>query len=197
MGRRTTPEVFQYRITQTREAGPYPPWVSDVHTDAIMARGATCAEILENTKIKFRDRLGIERDIPLEPVPLEQTWTPDGTKLRTDRPGVQRNRVTSCCDASRCTDRCLLFSQGELWVLEINAPSWGVDEIVVVRGAGRVNQGGGSNDVVNIKRDPGVWPVMRIPCLYCPITSCITNCSNGEYATGFTDVSVRLCIFFT
>jgi hypothetical protein len=199
VGRRTTPEVFQYKIVPTRGPTRYPPWVSDAVTDGVVAGGATCAEILaKNRRILFRDGLGVVREIPLEPVPLEQVFVPANTKLTTDTPGIQRNRLSSCCDAEACLDRCLAFPSAQAWFLEIGAPSYGVDDIVVVRGAGRVNQGGtGTNDVVYIKQDPGVWPVMRIACRYCPLTSCITNCSNGEYATGFADLSVRRfpCVF--
>lgn len=202
VGRRATPEVFQYKIVPTRGPTRYPPWVNDAVTDGVVAGGATCAEILaKNQRILFRDGMGVVREIPLEPVPLEQVFVPANTKLTTDTPGIQRNRLSSCCDAEACLDRCLAFPSAQAWFLEIGAPSYGVDVIEVVRGAGRVNQGGtGTNDVVHIKRDPGVWPVMRVACRYCPLTSCITTCSNGEYATGFADLSVspffRACLIF-
>lgn len=191
VGQRQTPEVFQYRISPTKTGSQYPPWVDDSLIEAMTPRGVTCASILSNSFIRFRSRMEVITQVPFIPVPLEQAWAPANTHFKTDKPGIQRNMLSPTCDA---TNRCLVFEKGEVWVLEIVTPSWGVDEIVVVRGG--ANQGGGTNDVVNIKRDPGLWPVMRIPCLYCPLKSCITNCSNGEYATGFADSSVSHHRFF-
>lgn len=192
VGPRFTPNQFQYRITRTRETRAYPPWVSDAVMDSVMSPGITCAQYLQKDRIRFRGETGELQEIPLAPVPLEQTWAPDGTKLRTDSPGIQRNRVSSCCDAETCPDRCLLFRSGEPWFLEINAPSWAVY---------KVTDGYQPEDVAFglvtftpqeqiIKKDPGIWPVMRIPCLFCPIKSCITNCSNGEYSSGYADSTV-------
>ena len=192
VGPRFTPNQFQYRITRTRETRAYPPWVSDAVMDSVMSPGITCAQYLQKDRIRFRGETGELQEIPLAPVPLEQTWAPDGTKLHTDSPGIQRNRVSSCCDAETCTDRCLLFRGGEPWFLEINAPSWAVY---------KVTDGYQPEDVAFgfvmltpqeqiIKKDPGIWPVMRIPCHFCPIKSCITNCSNGEYSSGYADSTV-------
>lgn len=193
VGPRFTPDVFQYRITKTRESTRYPPWVSDETADRLMSRETTCAQYLSSTRVRFRGEIGEVQEIPLVPVPLEQTFVPANTKLRTDFPGINRNRLSSCCDRETCTDRCLVFPQGETWFLEIIAPSWAVY---------RLTDGYQQEDVAFglsittptariIQADPGLWPVMRIPCLYCPIKSCLTNCSNGEYATGYADFSVR------
>lgn len=197
VGPRFTPQVFQYRITRTRESRRYPPWASDREIDSKMEQGVTCADYLKQTKVRLRGEFGDITEIPLEPVPLEQIWPPDGTKLRTDSPGIQRNRVSSCCDSRTCLNRCLVFPGGETWYLEINAPSWGV--YIVTDGYRQEDVAFGLSTLIPqttiISKDPGVWPVMRIPCLYCPITNCITNCSNGEYATDYTDVSVSACLF--
>jgi hypothetical protein len=194
IGRKDKPVVFQYRIVPRREASRYPPWVKDEVVDAIVQQGATCSDFLQNRIVRFRDINGQEMVFPLEPVPLEQIWPLDGTKIKTDNPGIQRNRVSSCCDAQACRDRCLLFPNGENWILEINALRWGVDQVDEVY---RVEGEAYTFETVETKKDPGVWPVMRIACRYCPLTSCVTNCSNGEYATGFADLSVSRfpCVF--
>jgi hypothetical protein len=186
VGMKRTPDVFQYRITQTREAAlQYPPWIEDRLTDAIMARGVTCADLLRNRKILFRDKEGVVRETPLEPVPLEQIWGPDRVRITTDRPGIQRNRVSACCNAETCLDRCLVFPRGEPWFLEINAPQLSASMSVTLQLSWL-----GLPDKEEMRVQYGIWPVMRIPCHYCPFASCISNCSNGEYATEFTDLSV-------
>jgi hypothetical protein len=108
--------------------------------------------------------------------------------FKSEREGIQRHFLSSCCSQAECLDRCLKFPEGERWMLEILTPQWGVDEVRVVYGL--ANQGGSSRESYVVQEDPGVWPVLRVPCLYCPLKSCISNCSNGEYSTGLTDVVV-------
>ena len=190
VGRREVPLVFQYRIVPMTFAfdTKYPPWKEG--RDTLMSQTAKCADLIANTNIRIRrDGSSTVENVRLDPLPLEQPWK--GRTLTAKQQGVARHSVSACCDQDACLDRCLQFPQGELWMLEILTPQWGVDEVRVV--SGRVNQGGSSRETYEIKEDPGIWPVLRVPCLYCPIKSCVTNCSNGEYSTGFADIVVRPC----
>lgn len=72
-------------------------------------------------------------------------------------------------------------------MLEILAPQWAVDRVEEIY---RVEGEAYTFETQTIRRDPGIWPVIRVPCLYCPLTSCITNCSHGEYSTGLSDYAV-------
>ena len=182
--RREVPVVFQYRISPAGQ--PYDtqhyPWVLD--EDTKVKPGATCAALIANQFIRVSRAVGgtVEQK-KLEPIPVSQMW--NGNTLATDNPGIVRSRVSACCRQDNCLDRCLRFPTGETWILEINAPQWGVAATSVVK----ANQGG-SYTLTTPNGDPGVWPVMRIPCLYCPIVSCITNCSNGQYSTGYSSIVV-------
>jgi hypothetical protein len=193
---RNIPVAFQYRVVPSFAESKYPPWLDDFRAKAISTEGVTtCATLLSQQSIRVRGPTGETQDVPLRPMPLEQEW--DKNVIKTDKPGIERNRLSTCCDEEKCLDRCLILPKGEPAVLEISAPSYGKVEVVT---SNRVNQGtwrgyGDSGQIV-MKYDPGLWPVMRIPCLYCPIKSCITNCSNGEYSTGYTDYSVSRAYVF-
>lgn len=193
---RPVPVTFQYRVTKSLAQSKYPPWLDDLKAKAISREGATtCATLLSQQSIRVRGPTGETLDVPLRPIPLEQEW--DKNLIKTDQPGIERNRLSTCCDEEKCLDRCLLLPKGEPAFLEINAPSYGKVEVVT---SNIVNQGGargyGNSGQIVMKYDPGLWPVMRIPCLHCPIKSCITNCSNGEYSTGYTDYSVSHAYVF-
>lgn len=190
VGKREVPLVFQYRIVPMTFPfdTKHRPWKEGQET--LMSPTATCADLLANMNIPIRrDIQSRIEHVRLDPLPLEQTWK-DMT-LKAERQGVARHSVSACCEQAACTDRCLQFPEGEQWVLEILTPQWGIDEVRVV--SSRVNQGGSSRETYEFKDDPGIWPVLRVPCRYCPLTSCVTNCSNGEYATGFSDIVVRVC----
>jgi hypothetical protein len=188
--KRESPSKFYYRIIPSDSPldPKHQPWA---RTDRV-APGTKCAELLANSYIRIRTIIDSEgsRKIPLEPVPLQVEWK--GNVFKTDTPGINKNRVSTCCDAATCTDRCLQFDTGPTWLLEISAPQWGVDtsyDPVEYRS----NQGGGYFKPAE-QSDPGMWPVLRVPCVYCPLLNCITNCSNGEYATGYSEYLVRALI---
>jgi hypothetical protein len=182
--KRDTPPKFYYRIIPPdSELDPkHKPWA---RTDRV-APGTKCADLLANSYIRIRT-ITRSTNIPLEPVPIQVEWK-DNT-FKTDNPGISKNRVSTCCDAATCKDRCLQFETGQTWLLEISAPQWGIDtsfDPVEYRS----NQGGGYFKPVE-QSDPGMWPVLRVPCVYCPLLNCITNCSNGEYATAHSEYLVR------
>jgi hypothetical protein len=188
--KRETPPKFYYRIIPPDSAldPKHQPWA----TTNRVAPGTTCADLIANSYIRIRTIIDSEgsRKIPLEPVPFQVEWK--GNTFKTDNPGINKNRVSACCDAATCTDRCLQFETGQTWLLEISAPQWGIDtsyDPVEYRS----NQGGGYFKQAE-QSDPGMWPVLRVPCVYCPLLNCITNCSNGEYATGYSEYLVRAFI---
>ncbi len=77
---------------------------------------------------------------------------------------------------------CLQNDKPYSWNLEIFAPQWGYDQSreVIIRAAY-----GGAYETYGSKGDAGVWPVYRVPCDFCPVKSCITTCTNGEFATDY------------
>jgi hypothetical protein len=194
VGKRQIPTKFQYRIVPM--TFPFDvqhrPWKSERET--LMSQTSRCADLLANRDIRIRrDGKTTTENVRLDPLPLEQTW--EGITFKSEREGIQRHFLSSCCNQAECKDRCLKFPEGERWMLEILTPQWGVDEVRVV--SSLVNQGGSSREFYVVQEDPGVWPVLRVPCLYCPLKSCISNCSNGEYSTGLTDVVVSAFFYKT
>lgn len=187
VGKRQIPTKFQYRIVPMTFPfdAQHRPWKSERET--LMSQTSRCADLLANRDIRIRrDGKTTTENVRLDPLPLEQTW--EGMTFKSEREGIQRHFLSTCCNQAECKDRCLKFPEGERWMLEILTPQWGVDEVRVV--SSLVNQGGSSREFYVVQEDPGVWPVLRVPCLYCPLKSCISNCSNGEYSTGLTDVVV-------
>lgn len=186
VGKRQIPTKFQYRIVPMTFPFDvqHQPWKSEGET--LMSQTSRCADLLANRDIRIRrDGKTTTENVRLDPLPLEQTW--EGMTFKSEREGIQRHFLSSCCNQAECTDRCLKFPEGERWMLEILTPQWGVDRVDEVY---RVEGEAYTFETQTIKRDPGVWPVLRVPCLYCPLKSCISNCSNGEYSTGLTDVAV-------
>lgn len=181
------PAEFQYQILK----GPVPyvkdrlPWLLDDHPK--LPRGKTCGELIANPWISMR-RAGTTtvQNVPLKPMPAQQEW--NGQKFSTNTPGISKFRVSSCCDQDACTNTCLEYPKGETWVLEISAPRWGYD---TTKDPTRYQVSKGSSyAIAESKGDFGIWSVIRVQCLYCPIRSCIRNCSAGEYSTGYSAVTV-------
>jgi hypothetical protein len=89
---------------------------------------------------------------------------------------------------------CLQSDRALQWNLEILAPQWGFDQSRVLLAHSTF---GGSYETYGSKGDAGVWPVYRVPCDFCPVKSCNTTCTNGEFATDYAVYSaVRDPLFF-
>lgn len=186
VGKRTVPNIFYYRVVPMTFAfdASHPPWV--LERDTLMSQTGKCSDLIANLNIRVRrDGSGTVENVKLDPLPLEQRW--EGMTFKADQPGIPRHAVSSCCDQDTCLDRCLQYAQGERWMLEIVAAQWAVDRVDEVY---RVEGEAYTFETLTTRRDPGVWPVIRSPCLYCPLKSCVTNCSNGEYSTGYANVVV-------
>ncbi len=160
------------------------PWAQERKT--LMSQTAKCSDLIANLNVRVRrDGSDTVENVRLDPLPLEQRW--EGMTFKAEQPGALRHTVNSCCDEDTCLDRCLQFPHGERWMLEILAAQWAVERVDEVY---RVEGEAYTFDTQTIRQDPGVWPVMRVPCLYCPLKGCITNCSNGEYSTGLANIVV-------
>jgi hypothetical protein len=201
------PTIFQYRITDgALKPGPTwysdddlpksrPPWFDDTQVLAKLpskqARVNCHAYISQGTVPIKRSKTGAVENVRLEPVPTQQLW--NNNLLKTNSPGQTLNRVSSCCEQSKCPSVCLQGDVTYRWSLEILAPRWGFDETVMVYN--RQPFGGGA-EMQATRTDPGVWPVFRVPCDFCPIQSCNTTCVNGEYATDNAVYSAVRALFF-
>ena len=198
--RHDVPGVFQYRIALAASKPGWPwyaeddkerkrtPWFldSDIFpvVQSLQAR-YTCRALVATGYVPVRRTFnGPIENIRLEPVPSQQVWNRE--TLTTDTPGILLNRLSSCCDASACMDRCLQYDTAQAGYLEVLAPQWGVFEPDK-----KITPAfGGSYTTTGERSDPGVWPVYRVPCDYCPLKSCITNCTNGNFVTGLADFSL-------
>lgn len=200
------PTVFQYRVTDSA-LKPGPAWYSEDDADRSRPQWFDDAQV--RAKLPSADRLnchayisqgtvpikrtsnGKVENVRLEPVPSQQLW--NNNLLKTNTPGLSLKSVSACCDPAQCPGVCLLGDQAFPWFLEILAPRWGYDQTsqVVLHATF-----GGSYETYGSKGDAGVWPVFRVPCDFCPIQSCNTTCTNGEYATDNAVYSVRARSFF-
>lgn len=202
------PTIFQYKITDAA-LKPGPTWFSDDDRDksrwpwfddtqvlaklpSQQARVNCHAYISQGTIPIKRTTGGAVTNVRLEPVPAQQTW--NGNSLKTDSPGLPLNRVNSCCNPSQCPTVCLQSDRALQWNLEILAPQWGFDQSRVLLASRSTF--GGSYETYGSKGDAGVWPVYRVPCDFCPVKSCNTTCTNGEFATDYAVYSAVRDPFF-
>jgi hypothetical protein len=200
------PTVFQYRLTDSA-LKPGPAWYSEDDTDRSRPQWFDDAQV--RAKLPSADRLnchayisqgtvpikrsagGNVENVRLEPVPSQQLW--NNNLLKTKTPGLSLKSVSACCDPAQCPAVCLLGDRAFPWFLEILAPQWGFDQSRVLLSSRATF--GGSYETYGSKGDAGVWPVFRVPCDFCPIQSCNTTCTNGEYATDNAVFTVRACLF--
>jgi hypothetical protein len=200
------PTVFQYRLTDSA-LKPGPAWYSEDDADRSRPQWFDDAQV--RAKLPSADRLnchayisqgtvpikrsagGNVENVRLEPVPSQQLW--NNNLLKTKTPGLSLKSVSACCDQAKCPAVCLLGDRAFPWFLEILAPQWGFDQSRVLLSSRATF--GGSYETYGSKGDAGVWPVFRVPCDFCPIQSCNTTCTNGEYATDNAVYTVRSCFF--
>lgn len=178
------PDAFQYRILPASRAmdKDHSPWVSDDLVKAVVSPQTNCVDLLKATYITVKTgNPQVARDVPLKPVPASQDWVYNGIVTQKFRlnaeAGIMREYLSSCCDPAECPEKCLEFTASQTWYLVINAPQMGYD-------TSRDSRGGGSMYTLEYG-DPGVWPVFRTQCKYCPVISCITSCSEGEVVLPF------------
>lgn len=188
------PTVFQYRITDAA-LKPGPKWYADDDQDSSRAPWFDDTQVLPKfgtqrvnchtyvsqgtVPIKRTSTSSVE-NVRLEPVPTQQLW--NNNLLKTNAPGLPLNRLSSCCEPSQCPSVCLQNDKAASWYLEVLAPQWGYDQsrVVTIRAAY-----GGAYETYGSRGDPGVWPVYRVPCDFCPVKSCTTTCTNGQFATDY------------
>ena len=186
------PPSFQYRIVPSSRAvdASHAFWVPDKDILAVVSPRTNCVDLLKATSITVRTgNPVVTKEVPLIPVPTSQVWVPENkdtapVTITSDEPGIARESLSACCNPADCLDKCLEFTASQVWYLEINAPQWGYD-------GGRGTASGSMRDFGF--RDPGVWPVFRAQCTYCPTISCITECSNGEVI--LLSLSLSLSLF--
>ena len=171
------PSSFQYRIVDASKAidKDHKPWVTDEYVRSVVSPKTNCVELLKATSIVVKTgNPQISKDVPLKPIPATQDWVYSNTREKfrlVAEPGIMREYLSSCCDPASCPEKCLEFTSSQTWYLEINAPQMGYD-------GSRGSAGGSMRDLSY--GDPGVWPVFRTQCTYCPVVSCITSCVEGE-----------------
>lgn len=190
------PDNFQSRIacgSDLREIDK--PWITDDRI-AQQVSPTTCRQLLTQSSIRLKTSSGqqdyIQRDF--FPIPATQKWR--GKTVEVTAPGLQGTQIKSlspCCRQSDCPTVCLQNPEPSKCYLEVYTISTGVvyEESIraelarLITGQSLFTTGGAF-----------LIPRFRVPCDYCPLSNCITNCSNGEYSTGYSDTSVRL-LFFT
>lgn len=177
------PESFQYRIECDR---PHPEpdrlWITPEQI-AQQISPATCRELVLKNKITLKPfytstASGNTREIDFIPIPASQTWR--GSQLNQAKTGIPARKLSSCCRQSECPDVCLQTPEPKKCFLEVYTirtgqiydDSVGAQIVEGITGSAQYTTGGA---VLHMR--------FKIPCDYCPLANCVTNCSNGEYAT--------------
>jgi hypothetical protein len=196
------PESFQYRIecnTPHEETDKL--WIEDSQI-AEQISPTTCKQLISKNKITIKtsytkNERRDSREIDFIPIPASQTWR--GTELKQDKTGTPSRRLSSCCRQVECPNICLLTPEPQKCHLEVYTIRTGEinDDSIQARIA-RATVVGVILDQAGVKltKMGGAFMHMRfkIPCDYCLLTSCATNCSNGEYATRTSAYQVKVII---
>ena len=167
------PDNFYYRINCNSQRIDSP-WIPD-GSIAQTISPTTCKTLLSAKviNVKTYKQNPITFTINLLPVPQILEW--GGYRLASDT-GPLVSHISDCCDATVCTDRCLESPQAQKCYLEV----------VIPETQSRAKAWGPMMETYAIT----LKPVFRIPCDYCPLVACVKQCSNGEYATGYSDFQV-------
>lgn len=185
------PDNFQSRIACGSEVTPLlNPWITDEQI-AQQVSPTSCRQLLAQTSIRLKTSSGqqgyLQRDF--FPIPASQTWRGNTVTVpKPERQGTLGKRLSPCCRQSECPTVCLQNPEPQKCYLEVYTISTGVvyeDSLW----ADTVRQFTGQD--LNYEGGAFFRLRFRVPCDYCPLSNCISNCSNGEYATGFSDTSVR------
>ena len=183
------PESFQHRVScnSPSEANP---WIQDDYIGEAVAY-TNCRNLVIQSTITLKTYFADSkpRSIPFRPVPVSQDWK--GYTV-TSSPGQSARQLSSCCDADKCPNVCLVNSKAQRCHLEI----------FTVGAAYVADINSASSQFANaftkkfqMKEEGGrLVRRFRIPCEYCPLTSCNTTCTNGQYATQYSDYQV-LAVF--
>jgi hypothetical protein len=182
------PDNFQYRIACGAESETVSsPWVRPERVDAQISY-TSCRDLVLTNKIRYKTYNADKeyREVDFFPVPSAQIWR--GVELRQGKTGIHSRYLSSCCRQSECPSVCLEFPEPQRCFLEIYTVSQGeVYEESVRADIARFFTG------QSLTMQGGAFLRLRfkIPCDYCPLANCVTNCSNGEYATARATYQVR------
>ncbi len=181
------PESFQHRVScdSLPEANP---WIQDNWIDKVVTY-TNCKNLVTQSTITLKTYFSDSkpRSIPFRPVPVSQDW--EGYTV-TSTPGHSARQLSSCCDRALCPDVCLVNPKAQRCHLEIFTV--GAEYVIDYKSADSLFQNAFTG---KFKRNVGGGMLIRrfrIPCEYCPLTSCVTNCTNGQYATDYSDYQVRI-----
>lgn len=180
------PERFYYNFDCSGLPSTETPWVKDAHVER-KVEYTNCANLLQQTTIQVATKYDIRLPIVSRPlVPVSQSINWNGYTIVNDNPGDPAYRLSRCCTPSGCPDRCLKNAYGKRCMLDIQAleieTTWmsveeGFKESITKAGTifKYLSSGGDYRNRRAVSR-----LVARIPCEYCPLANCVTNCSNGE-----------------
>lgn len=187
------PDNFQSRIACDKDLLTiHKPWISDEQI-AQQVSPTTCRQLLSQTSIRLKTS-SKQKDYQQRnffPVPATQNWRGKTVDVTTSsRLGTHGHSLSPCCRQAECPSVCLQHAEPKKCHLEVFTistlvvyeESFRADFIRFFTGQSITTEGGAF-----------LIPRFRIPCDYCPLANCITNCSNGEYATGYAEISVRRC----
>lgn len=172
------PDNFYYKVN-CMSAPISKPWIPDAMIAQTISP-TTCKTLLSTKVIKLKTYQQNPYTISVNLVPLPQIMEWNGYKKAFMDPGQPTSRLSDCCDATVCTDRCLENPQAQKCYIEIMIPE-------ILR---RIVDWGPRTESYSFD----MKTVFRISCDYCPLVSCVSQCSNGEYATGYSDYQVCLLV---
>lgn len=191
--KKDVPGQLQYVVRCNNEGYFRTPWATQATVNTLVSY-TTCSKLLETRHLTVKPSKD-SKDIvyvPLVPVPRSQAV--QGVKLETYLPGQVRGSMSTCCTPSACPDKCLKTTGPQKCNLMIVEPTV-INDGVTPDSEWKKFFNGEWGEFGKGSSYPAFNLFMMVPCDYCPLVSCVSNCTNGEFATGYSNYVVSPASF--
>lgn len=174
---------LEYKILCGSEKTRATPYFSDAEVKKLIDFDGKCVELLQNPYVDVY--YPSKETLKLKPVPLNQEV--NGFQVYSQNTAPPIELLTTCCNEADCPSKCL----------DLSRVDQDCDLEVYTIGASIVYDDGPAAAVARIftgqdtfKMDGAFLKFLyRIKCKHCFIKSCITNCTNGQFANDFSTYS--------
>lgn len=135
------------------------PWVDASEVAKRMTIGQNCASYLKDDKIYVSTENNGEISTKIKTISPMQATLYFKSQVLTATPGIKQSLISDCCDQQNCSHLCAESRPSNPCYLNLYTP-----------------------DNYGFTRDPRYEYeiILSIPCVFCKLTSCATQCQNGQ-----------------
>lgn len=136
------------------------PWITYSELEKKMTFGENCANYLKDDTIYVSDaRFAVYSTKITRLFPIPPTLPFRGYTITTNYPGLKKSKISDCCDQRNCSHLCAEPRPSDPCYLNLYTV---------------INAGSDENRVYNYQI------ILSIPCIFCQLTSCTTQCQDGQ-----------------